>query len=216
MKKEELKSSLDRIQPREELVNATLAKIHEQKARQILQDTQKKSFFSPGFNRGLRVAGAVCTFALVFSIGFAMAKLGGMDPVASPADNSPHMARTLDTTDVVNNTDLNIAMYTGLDEEEWIAVRGNVSALRFRDLTEEQSAMGAIACADVTISIKNIEARSEVFSRGTINSEITATVLLYDTETINTLVDASEADLLVRLMPTENEGWDIMDLYSME
>jgi hypothetical protein len=76
--------------------------------------------------------------------------------------------------------------------------------------------MGAIACADVTISIKNIEARSEVFSRGTINSEITATVLLYDTETINTLVDASEADLLVRLMPTENEGWDIMDLYSME
>lgn len=212
MKKEELKASLGRIQPREELVNSTLARIHEQQAQERSSTIQRGGFFPAVYNRGLRVAGAVCAFALVFSIGFAVAKLGGVDPTVTPVDPSARLAGTLDT-DVVNNPSL--AMFS-LGEEEWIAVRGNVDSLRFVDLTEEQSAMGAVASAEVTIAVKSIEGRSEEFSRETINREITATVLLYDTETINALVNASTSDLLIRLMPIDNDGWDILDLCPAE
>ncbi len=215
MKKEELKASLGRIQPREELVNSTLAKIHEQKARQERATIQTGGFFPAVYNRGLRVAGAVCAFALVFSIGFAVAKLGGVDPTVTPVDPGAKMAGTLDT-DVVNNSGLNVVMYAALGEEEWIAVRGNVASLRFADLTEEQSAMGAMASVEVCIAVKSIEGRSEEFSRETINREITATVLLYDTETLNALVNASTTDLIIRLMPTDNDGWDILDLCPAE
>ena len=76
--------------------------------------------------------------------------------------------------------------------------------------------MGAVASAEVTIAIKSIEGRSEEFSRETINREITASVLLYDTETINALVNASTSDLLIRLMPIDNDGWDILDLCPAE
>ena len=215
MKKEELKASLGRIQPREELVNSTLARIHEQQARERSSTKQTGGFFPAVYNRGLRVAGAVCAFALVFSIGFAVAKLGGVDPTVTPVDPSARLAGTLDT-DVVNSSGLNVAMYADFAEEEWIAVRGNVASLLFTDLTEEQSAMGAIACAEVHISVKSIEGRSEEFSRETISTELTASVLLYDTETLNALANASTSDLIIRLMPTDNDGWDILDLCPAE
>jgi hypothetical protein len=212
MKKEELKASLDKIQPREELVNLTLARIHEQKARENRRDWFTSSTI---YGKGLRLAGAACAFVLVFSIGFTAARLGLDDPTAPPTPDV-RLAGTLDTDQVGNNYDANVASYALMDAEEWIVVRGNTASIQFIDLTEEQSAMGAIAGGRGTISVESIEGRSNEFSRSTISTELVADVLFYDTDSLNLLVNAAETDLLIRLIPTEGESWEIHDFYLAE
>ena len=216
MKKEELKASLDRIQPREELINSTLAKVHEQQAKEHRKQTKETTFFPAVYQRGLRLAGAVCAFALVFSIGFAVARLGGTDPITTPNGPGAKLAGTLDTDNVSNNYGVHTATYSLIGADEWIALRGNVTTLHFSDLTEDELAMGALAGGKVTISVQSIEGRSEELSRKTISTEITADFLLYDTESLNLLVNASESDLLIRLIPTEEDGWEIHDFFPAE
>lgn len=216
MKKEELKSSLDRIQPREELINSTLAKVHAQKAKNEQKQAREMTFFPAAYHRGMRLAGAVCAFALVFSIGFAVARLGGADPIATPDGPGAKLAGTLDTDNVSNNYGVHTATYSLVGADEWIALRGNVTTLHFSDLTEDELAMGALAGGKVTISVQSIEGRSEQLSRKTISTEITADFLLYDTESLNLLVNASESDLLIRLIPTEDGGWEIHDFFPAE
>ncbi len=215
MKKEELKASLDKIQPREELVDLTLARIHEQKNR-ARRRAEHREWFSPSTvsGMGMRLAGAACAFALVFSIGFTVARLGTDDPTAPPAPDV-RLAGTLDTDQVAGNYDMNVAAYS-MPEEEWIVVRGNTASIQFCDLTEEQSAMGALAGGKVTIAVESIEGRSDEFSRATISTELVADVLFYDTDSLNLLVNASETDLLIRLIPTEEDGWEIHDYFPAE
>ena len=216
MKKEELRSSLDKIQPPEELVDLTLARIHEQKAREQRR-TQRRDWFAPStvYGKGLRLAGAACAFVLVFSIGFTVARLGTDDPSALSTPNA-RLAGTLDTDQVGNNYGANVASYSLMDAEEWIVVRGNTASIQFTDLTEEQIAMGALAGGQVTIAVESIEGRSDEFSRSTISTELVADVLFYDTDSLNMLVNASETDLLIRLIPTEDEGWEIHDFFPAE
>ena len=216
MKKEELRSSLDKIQPPEELVDLTLARIHEQKAREQRR-TQRRDWFAPStvYGKGLRLAGAACAFVLVFSIGFTVARLGTDDPSALSTPNA-RLAGTLDTDQVGNNYGANVASYSRMDVEEWIVVRGNTASIQFTDLTEEQIAMGALAGGQVTIAVESIEGRSDEFSRSTISTELVADVLFYDTDSLNMLVNASETDLLIRLFPTEDEGWEIHDFFPAE
>ena len=216
MKKEELRSSLDKIQPPEELVDLTLARIHEQKAREQRR-TQRRDWFAPStvYGKGLRLAGAACAFVLVFSIGFTVARLGTDDPSALSTP-SARLAGTLDTDQVGNNYGANVASYSRMDAEEWIVVRGNTASIQFTDLTEEQTAMGALAGGQVTIAVESIEGRSDEFSRSTISTELVADVLFYDTDSLNMLVNASETDLLIRLIPTEDEGWEIHDFFPAE
>ena len=216
MKKEELRSSLDKIQPPEELVDLTLARIHEQKAREQRR-TQRRDWFAPStvYGKGLRLAGAACAFVLVFSIGFTVARLGTDDPSALSTPNA-RLAGTLDTDQVGNNYGANVASYSRMDAEEWIVVRGNTASIQFTDLTEEQIAMGALAGGQVTIAVESIEGRSDEFSRSTISTELVADVLFYDTDSLNMLVNASETDLLIRLIPTEDEGWEIHDFFPAE
>ncbi len=209
MKQEELKSTLGKIQPREELIQSTLNRVHEQQA-QKLTSARRSAFFPAVYNRGMRLAGAVCAFALVFSMGFAVAKLGGGNPADTKEPLSVNMMATLDTENV-NNDNLRIASFGLIPAEEWMVVRGRVSSIRFLEMTEENKAMGAIASIELGITATNVEGRSEVFSRTNVNSALTATILIYDTDSLNLLVDTSAPELLIHLIPTEGEGWDIHD-----
>lgn len=207
MKQEELKSTLGRIQPREELIQSTLNKIHEQQAQKSVS-TRRSNPFSAAYHRGMRLAAAACAFVLVFSMGFAVAKLGNVTPVDPGDPASIDMNAMLDTENVQNDH-LRIASYGLIPEEEWLIVRGQIRSVRFRDLTEENKAMGAIASVELDITVRAIEGRSEEFSRKSISPALTATILVYDTESLNLLVDTSSPELMIHLIPTEGDGWDI-------
>ncbi len=197
MKQEELKISLGKIQPREELIQSTLAKVRDQKIRREQKYTGRNINFSVAYNKSLRLAGAVCAFAFVFFVGF----------TAGNSDKGD-LARALNT-DTVSNYGVRMTSYDAISAPEWITVRGQVSTLHFTELPEES--MGAIASADVQISVGSIEERSDQFSRKTIRTELTATVLFYDTESLNLLSSSDTPELLFRLIPTGDDGWDIHD-----
>ena len=209
MKQEELKSTLGKIQPREELIQSTLNRVHEQQA-QKLTSARRSAFFPAVYNRGIRLAGAVCALALVFSMGFAVAKLGGANPADTQDPPSVNMMATLDTENV-NNDNLRIASFGLIPAEEWMIVRGHISSVRFLEMTEEDKAMGAIASVELGIAASSVEGRSEQFSRKNVSAALTATVLIYDNDSLNLLVDSAKPELLIHLIPTEGDGWDIHD-----
>jgi hypothetical protein len=209
MKQEELKSTLGKIQPREELIQSTLDKIHAQQALKQVS-ARRSNPFSAAYNRGMRLAAAACAFVLVFSMGFAVAKLGNTAPVDSTDPAVIDMNAMLDTENVQNDN-LRTAAYSLIPEEEWLVVRGRIRSVRFLELTEENKAMGAIASVELGITVSAIEGRSDEFSRKSISPAITATILVYDTESLNLLVDTASPELLIQLIPTEGDGWDIHD-----
>ena len=200
MKQEELKISLGKIQPREELIQSTLAKVRDQKMHREQRSSWRSIIFSISYNKGLRLAGAVCAFALVFFMGYTAAPPHKVD-----------FALTL-STDPVSNYGVRMASHDTIPATEWLTIRGQVKALHFTELTEEEDRK-VIASAQVQISVSNIEEKSDQLSRKDISTDLTATVLLYDTESLNLLVNPQASNLLFRLIPTENGGWNIYDFY---
>ena len=204
MKKDELKSSLGRIRPREELVSATLVKMREQRER----EERKQQLFTPAYAKGLRLAGAFCAFALVFCIGFVVARQSTIDPVSGLENPDSRVSGELDTSNV-NNAGLNVAMLPAEETGEWIVVQGNVESIRFESLTEEDSAMGAIARATLSVTVHNVVSASDELSRKTIRTDIEVSALFYDNDSLNALVNATEQDVLIRLVPVADDGWEL-------
>lgn len=204
MKKDDLKSSLGRIQPREELVNATLAKMRAQRVR----EEERRAFFTPAYAKGLRLAGAFCAFALVFCIGFVVARQSALDPVTGLKNPDSRVSGELDTSGV-NSSGLNVAMLPAQETGEWIVVQGNVESILFESMTEEDSAMGAIARATLSVSVREVVSASDELSRKTIRTDIDVSALFYDNESLNALVNATEQDVLIRLVPVADDGWEL-------
>ena len=204
MKKDELKSSLGRIRPREELVSATLVKMREQRER----EERKQQLFTPAYAKGLRLAGAFCAFALVFCIGFVVARQSTFDPVSGLENPDSRVSGELDTGNV-DNSGLSVAMLPAEETTEWIVVQGNVESISFESLTDEDSAKGAIARASLTLTVKNVVSASEELSRKTIRTDIRVSALFYDNESLNALVNATEQDVLIRLIPVADDGWEL-------
>ena len=204
MKKDDLKSSLGRIRPREELVSATLVKMREQRER----EERKQQLFTPAYAKCLRLAGAFCAFALVFCIGFVVARQSTFDPVSGLENPDSRVSGELDTGNV-DNSGLSVAMLPAEETTEWIVVQGNVESISFESLTDEDSAKGAIARASLTLTVKNVVSASEELSRKTIRTDIRVSALFYDNESLNALVNATEQDVLIRLIPVADDGWEL-------
>ena len=120
MKKEDLRASLDRIRPREELIASTLTQMADVR-RHEAEKKEKFVFATPAFSRSVRLAGAFCAFALVFCIGFVVARQSNLDPVGNqPTPVDSRVGGELDTSNVNNP---NLALFTiedqghGLSEE---------------------------------------------------------------------------------------------------
>ena len=124
MTKKELNQAFSKIQPREDLINDTIIKAREQKVR------GSRRFSLPAFSQGMRLASAVCAFALVFCIGFTAAKQTPSMPTE----------RTLADLNVIATAATNIPTPTMATDcaNGYIVVNGNISSLSFETLTEEE------------------------------------------------------------------------------
>ena len=204
MKKNDLKASLGRIRPREELVSSTIMKVAEQKRR------QERRFTLPSYSFGLRVAGAVCAFAIVFCIGFIAARQN---------INQPDV-RTLGQLDATEATTDGISMLSvhGEHENGYILINGSINSMIFNDLTASDVEDGAVRRCKVTVEARGIIEKSENL-KADLNktTEIfEADVVFYDNDVMNAFFDQITSDMILRLVPTDNGSWSIVEFAPFE
>lgn len=209
MKKNELRSALGKIQPREELILSTIAKVREQKRK------EEKTIFSPLFARGVKLAGALCAFVLVFCIGFAAARQG----IVNKETNSQVGKSLLEL-----ETDEKITGgITSFDLEEetkngWIMISGRVDSLNFLEPSVEEKENGVIRACNVKISATGLLDRSDDLNVDLekISADLEAAAVFYDHALLESFLDMSYTDMLFRLTPNENDGWIILDFAALE
>ena len=205
MKNEDLKASFGKIQPREELVNSTLVKIREQKEKQ----NNKQQIFTPSYNRGLRLAGAFCAFALVFCIGYFVATK--TMPSVNNGDSGISLTKINEgktTLDELNTDEVSPVMLSGGEDAEHIDVKGEIIS------NEIKSVDGQSFNCEIKVSV------SEVYgslSLENVSSIIIAKILFTDSEQLNDFVN-SQGVMYLRLAPNSTDGtltWTVIDFVTI-
>lgn len=204
MKKNQLKRELGRIRPREELVNSTIAKVNAQKER------EERKIFSPIFLKGMKLAGALCAFVLVFCIGFAVAS---QPNVADPAK------RTIGDLEATEAATSGISTLSFEDElpNGWILVNGEVISLNFAELTDADKAEDAVRRCKVNLNITGLIDQSEEISVDLkkASAEVEANIVFYDADVMESFFNHSTSEMILRLTPDDN-GWTIVEFAAFE
>ncbi len=200
MKKEDLKVVFSKITPSEELIQATILKVEEQKRK---EEKTVFSFFS-SFN--YRYAAAFCALALVLCVGVAAVSRNGINQETKNPNNGLN-SRILNSTDLDSSSYADIIPFAldDIDNEDVLKVQGTLRACYLSAVTDEEAAEGVIACGILEIA--------DVSEEGKPN--IRAKMYFYDNETLDALVGAISEDIYFRLVPVgETDGeasWKVID-----
>ncbi|MBR6637496.1 MAG: hypothetical protein IKK96_01415 [Lachnospiraceae bacterium] len=210
MKKDDIKSALGKIEPSEELIQATLLKMQEQKQK------EKKSIFSiiSSFMGSpvYRYAGAFCAIALVVVIGVAVFGNGGQKP-------SGVHSRNMDSTGVTSDTGINMVAFTldDYEHESAAVLKGTLKAC-FMSVADA-SADGSVASGALEIAVSSVEdGAGYVALNGAAGTSISARIYFASQEEINTLVGLMNEEVYFSLVPEEKDGeavWKVTD-FSLE
>lgn len=215
MKKDDIKSALSKIEPSEELIQATLFKIQEQKQR------EKKNIFSfiSSFMGSpvYRYAGVFCAVALVVVIGVTVFGNGGIENKEQNPSNV--YSRNADNTGVTSDTGINMVAFTLDDYEHETAamLKGTLKAC-FMSVADE-SADGSVASGALEIAVSSVEdGAGYVALNGAAGTSISAKIYFASQEEINTLVGLMNEEVYFSLVPEEKDGeavWKVTD-FSLE
>lgn len=207
MKKDDLKAALGKIKPREELINSTLMKMSE-----LREGEKKKSWlYSPAFARGMKLAGALCAFALVFVVGLTVLKDNKTPVVDTP------ISRTLAEIDTSDSdaTGVNIAEFNADDKvpNGWIIVKGDVKSFTISDPDEDEKADGAVHKCFVEFIADNVIERSNTLNVDLAKSSanISADIVFYDEASSNKFAAMTSEKIVIRITPCEDGRWQILD-----
>lgn len=208
MKKEELKASLGKIKPREELIASTLAKINELRERE-----ERRSWLSsPAFSLGLKVAGACCAIALVVAL--SLSAIGSNKPETV---DQPSVARTLAEIDTSGSetSKVNVAAFTLENDAPngWIIVSGSVDSFVFEELAENEIADGVVGKGSAQFAADNVLERSPVLSvdMSTTGTALSLNVLFYDNESLDSFINLTSGKAILRITPESNGTWTVLD-----
>ena len=205
MKKNDLRASLDKIKPREELICSTIEKINDKKR------AREARFNLQGFSFSTRLVGALCSLALVFCIGFAVAK-----------QNTVPATRTIGqleaTTPMTDNNSLPSPLSSLELSRGWILVSGEINNLSFDSLTDADLQSGVLRRCKVNLTADGLIARSNDISAdlNKTDSCLDATVLFYSEEKTNSFFDMSTSKMIFCLTPDESGEWIIVDFEPFE
>lgn len=217
MKKDDIKSALGKIEPSEDLIQATLIKMKEQKQK------EKKSIFSligsfmgsPAY----RYAGAFCAIALVVVIGVTVFGNGGIKNTEQNPSNV--YSRNADNTGVTSDTGINMVAFALDDyEHETAAVlKGKLKACFLSVVTEEEASDGSVASGALEIAVESVEdGAGYIALNGAACTSISAKIYFASQEEINALVGLMSEDVYFSLVPEEKDGeavWKVID-FSLE
>lgn len=203
MTKKELKDSLDKIQPRESLVNETIVQMRACKARGT------RRFSLSHYSQGVRLASAMCTLALVFCFGFAVAK-------QSP--NLPKERTLADLTVVTAPTD---GVTTHIYESEcagYLLINGNIAGISFLELNETDISKNAIHRCKIIIIAEGLVEKSDdlAVDLHQTSEKFEAEIVFYDENTMNAFFNQSTQEMLLCLVPNANDNWRIIEFAPFE
>lgn len=204
MTKRELKNSLSKIQPREDLVNDTIVKMRQHKA------DNRRRFTTPRYSQGMRLASAICTLTLVFCFGFAVAK---QSPDLSKARTLADLAVVTAPTDSVTTHILEPACANG-----YILINGNVSSFSFLELTQADKDNNATHRCKVIITAEGLVEKSDELSVDLhkTSEEFEAEIVFYEESIMDAFIDQSTQEMLLCLAPTANGNWSIIEFAPFE
>ena len=178
MKKEDIKNSLSRIVPREELVEATVSLIREKRERR-----DRASFFYHG-SFAYRLASAACALAVVIGVGAAASKsfVWGV----SDDDGYPRLQRAAETYSSAERhkreAEPLVATASSFGHA-WAVVNGCLDSCYFVPLTEEEAEQGIAAHCIVEISSAEVIDSSVEKDALGIGEELCADIYFSDTAT---------------------------------
>lgn len=193
MKREEIKATLDKIQPKEELICATLRKVETQK--------NKKRVSSFWQTRGYRYAMAVCTLMLLCGVGLLTWKLPDREDAASQPQGNP-VSRSV-RQDEAEEEDVSLALHVLETNTVWL--QGVLCEYTLCEVTEEETASGIIAHALLTIQPENDTGKE-------------AELYLYEEDKLHELKDAvhKEWNFLLEQNGQEETVWKVLDFLTLE
>ncbi len=215
MKKDDIKSALSKIEPSEELIQATLLKMKEQKQKKSIFSFLNSFMGSPAY----RYAGAFCVLALVVVCGVAVLGNGGIKNTEQNPSNIN--SRNAENTGVTSDTGINMVAFTLDDyEHETAAVlKGTLKACFLSVVDEEEAAGGSVASGALEIAVASVEdGAGYVALNGAAGTAISARIYFASQEEINTLVGLMSEEVYFSLVPEEKDGeafWKVID-FSLE
>lgn len=215
MKKDDIKSALSKIEPSEELIQATLLKMQEQKQKEKKNILSFLSSFmsTPAY----RYAGAFCALALVVVIGVAVFGNGGI--TGRGQNPSGVHSRNMDNTGVTSDTGINMVAFTldDYEHESAAVLKGTLKAC-FMSVADA-SADGSVASGALEIAVSSVEdGAGYVALNGAAGTSISARIYFASQEEINTLVGLMNEEVYFSLVPEEKDGeavWKVTD-FSLE
>lgn len=196
MREVELKETLGRIQPSEELIQTTLLKVEEQRKK------KEKTVFSWMGSYGYRYAVAVCTLVLLVGIGFATRTMQG-DVSRNPQENIVGRSSGQEAEDMHG---VQMTAYTAEDDADAVWMKGVLCACTMCDVTAEEKNAGIVAHATLLLE------QSE-------ESTLCAEMYFYDEAELEQLVTAISKELYFRLTSEERNGgttWKVLDFSTEE
>ena len=189
MKKDELIASLDKIQPREELIQSTLLRIKEQE-----QPTKRKLFAFPAFS--YRYAGVLCSLVLLLGIGIGLYGNDSLDI----REESPYSLQHRQTTKTEGqeNIGINAAAFSApipVDTSTAI-LNGSLQECQFET-----------SGASLKILIHTIDKQTAASSlQGMEGTVINATISFSNQEEMNSFATLSSGEMTFHLSLQEGDG----------
>ena len=202
MKKEELKEALQKIQPSEQLMNATLLKIKEQQSLQSTNEERGKVKFynNPVVYRWTSIA---CAAALLLCVG--ISSVGNLPSTLGEDGNHRQLSQASETHEetVQNKSDDEVVKGDAIASyDEWVQIQTEMLSCSMLTVTDEDKESGIFMHAIVEFNVQNIVAQS-----GEGEVEFLETIRVYagfeDEAEMNRLIDSMGSEICVTLIPYE-------------
>ena len=215
MKEQDLRRCFSKIKPSESLVSDTIRKINE---------AEQKQSARVGFRFSYRLASAVCALVLVLGLGVAVLYNPTMIPTAHESDSAAEMALVSDRTvihqstaehAVTPKTDILSRMVSDATkaDDEYTVFFGKLDGCYFDGVKDEDAERGVIYHCTLTFTVdeEKLTASSGAFVPYIDDGAIQADVYVYDTDTMDMILDSAAGHVYVRLANERGE-WVVREL----
>lgn len=206
IKKDDLKSTLDKIQPRKELIDDTIRKANE------LRFSQKKSSIFDAFNFNFKFATAMCALFLVVCVGIIAFNNGiftnaGLSPIASVNHRSSDITSYYNENKITGNASDLIAE-AKLSGGDWVVLCGAITNCAAQK--NEEGIYYSIHIDSPQICDHNLND----IDNYNFNSGTDVILKTTDNDTINTLINLMSSPMFITLQKEVKNGntfWVIAD-----
>ncbi len=205
MRKDDIKSTLDRIQPRQELIEDTIRRVNE------LRFKNKTSFFE-SFNLNFKLASAMCALFLVICVGIAAFNNGlfndaSNSPIASSDFRASDFASYYDESKITGDAS-DLISDARLSGGDWAVIYGVATSCYAQN--DENGIYYLVQIDSPQICDHNLSNVDDYdFNSGTI-----AVLSTENEETVNDFLNLMSSPIFIRLRQEEVNGdvlWKIAD-----